>query len=128
MGLVAERRLGSDTGSVAGVLRFSLRRLSRIYAATPARAILAGLIAETQGDRRVAKALIAHLVQGRRHMIRDILVRGQRRGDIREGADIDFARATISGALWFRLLLAHPPLHTRSPNQLPAQLPPPLTA
>src|SRR5258708_12086691 len=77
IGLVAGQKLRLDTYSVAGDLRFFPRILIGIYAATPARAILAGLIAETQGDRRVAKALIAHLVRGRRHMIRDILVRGR---------------------------------------------------
>jgi len=122
IGLVAEQKLRFDTGSVAGDLRFFLRRLFRIYAATPARAILAGLIAETQGDRRVAKALIAHLVRGRRHMIRDILVRGQRRGEIREGADIDFAVDTISGAVWFRLLLGHAALDNRFADKLVAQI------
>lgn len=122
IGLVAAQKLRFDTGSVGGDLRFFLRRLFRIYAATPARAILAGLIAETQGDRRVAEALTAHLVRGRRHMIRDILERGRTRGEIRSGADIDFAVDTISGAVWFRLLLGHAALDNRFADKLVAQV------
>lgn len=122
IGLAAAQQLTFDTGSVAGDLRFLLRRLFRIYAATPARAILAGLIAETQSDRRVARALIAELVRGRRHLIRRILERGQARGEIRGNADIDFAVDTISGAVWFRLLLGHAALDNRFADKLVAQI------
>ena len=121
-GLAAEQKLRFNTGSVAGDLRFLLRRLFRIYAATPARAILAGLIAETQNDPRVSKALIAHLVRGRRHLIRGVFERGQSRGEIRGAADIDFAVDTISGAVWFRLLLGHQPLDSRFADKLVAQI------
>lgn len=121
-GFAAEQKLRFDTGSVAGDLRFLLRRLFRIYAATPARAILAGLIAETQTGRRVAQALVAHLVRGRRHLIRGILERGQARGEIRGNADIDFAVDTISGAVWFRLLLGHQALDNRFADKLVAQI------
>ena len=121
-GFAAEQKLRFDTGSFAGDLRFLLRRLFRIYAATPARAILAGLIAETQGDRRVAKELTAHLVRGRRHLIRQILERGRDRGEIRSNADLDFAVDTISGAVWFRLLLGHAPLDNRFADKLVAQI------
>ena len=121
-GLAAEQKLRFDTGSVAGDLRFFLRRLFRIYAATPARAILAGLIAETQSDRRVVNALVTHLVRGRRHLIRDVLERGRKRGEIRDGADLDFAVDMISGAVWFRLLLGHAALDNRFADKLVAQL------
>jgi AcrR family transcriptional regulator len=121
-GLAAETKLKFDTGSVSGDLRFLLRRLFRIYAASPARAILAGLIAETQSDRRVTKALTAHLVRGRRHLIRAIFERGQARGEIRPGADLDFAVDTISGAVWFRLLLGHAALDNRFADKLVAQV------
>jgi AcrR family transcriptional regulator len=121
-GLAAAQKLTFDTGSVAGDLRFLLRRLFRIYAATPARAILAGLIAETQSDRRVARALVAELVRGRRHLIRGILERGRARGEIRGNADVDFAVDTISGAVWFRLLLGHAALDNRFADKLVAQI------
>ena len=121
-GLVAERKLQFDTGSVAGDLRFLLRRLFRIFAATPARAILTGLIAETQSDRRVAQALIAELVRGRRHLIRGIFERGHARGEIRGNADIDFAVDTISGTVWFHLLLGHQALDNRFADKLVAQI------
>lgn len=121
-GLAAEQKLRFDTGSVAGDLRFFLRRLFRIYAATPARAILAGLIAETQSDRRVVNALVTHLVRGRRYLIRDVLERGRKRGEIRDGADLDFAVDMISGAVWFRLLLGHAALDNRFADKLVAQL------
>ena len=119
--LVAEQKLQFDTGSVAGDLRFFMRRLFRILTATPARAILTGLIAETQSDPEVAKALMAHLVRGRRHMIRGIFERGQARGEIRGNADIDFAVDLISGAVWFRLLLGQA-LDARFADKLAAQI------
>jgi AcrR family transcriptional regulator len=120
-GLVAERKLQFDTGSVAGDLRFFMRRLFRILTATPARAILTGLIAETQSDAEVAKALMTHLVRGRRHMIRGIFERGQSRGEIRGDADIDFAVDLISGAVWFRLLLGQT-LDARFADKLASQI------
>ncbi len=119
--LVAVQKLQFDTGSVAGDLRFFLRRLFRILTATPARAILTGLIAETQSDPEVAKALMANLVRGRRHMIRGIFERGQARGEIRGNADIDFAVDLISGAVWFRLLLGQA-LDARFADKLAAQI------
>ncbi len=121
-GLASEAKLRFDTGSVAGDLRFLLRRLFRIYAATPAKAILAGLIAEAPGDRRVAKALTDHLVRGRRHLLRSALERGRDRGEIRQNADLNFAVDTISAAIWFRLLLGHAPLDNRFADQLVAQI------
>lgn len=120
--LVAEQKLQFDTGSVAGDLHFFLRRLFRILSATPARAILTGLIAETQSDADVAKALMAHLVRGRRHMIRSIFERGQARGEVRANADVDFAVDTISGSVWFRLLLGHQALDNRFADKLVAQI------
>lgn len=121
-GLAAEAKLRFDTGSVSGDLRFLLRRLFRIYASTPARAILAGLIAEAPTDRSVATALTAHLVRGRRHLIRGVFERGQARGEIRSAVDLDFAVDTISGAIWFRLLLGHAALDNRFADKLVTQI------
>lgn len=61
-------------------------------------------------------------MRGRRHLIRAIFERGQARGEVRGAADIDFAVDTISGAVWFRLLLGHQALDNRFADKLVAQI------
>lgn len=120
--LATEAKLSVNTGSVAGDLRAFLRRVFRLFRTTPAKAVLAGLIAEAPHDRAVAKALVDHLVRRRRPLIRQIFERGQKRGEIRRRADLDYAVDAVSSAIWFRLLLGHAPLDERFSQRLVVQV------
>lgn len=120
--LATEAKLTVNTGTVAGDLRGFLRRVFRLLRTTPAKAVLIGLVAEAPHDRAVAKALVDHLLRRRRPLIRQIFERGQKRGEIRHSADIDFAVDTVSSAVWFRLLLGHAPLDERFIKRLVVQV------
>ena len=120
--LASEAKLHVDGDSVAKDLRTFLGRVFHIFATTPAKAILAGLIGEASHDPQVAGALIEHLVQRRRHLIRSLFERGQARGEVRRDADLDVAVDAISSAIWFRLLLGHAPLDARFAGQLATQV------
>jgi AcrR family transcriptional regulator len=121
--LAAEAKLKTtNSGSVTKDLRNFLNRVLRVFATTPAKAILAGLIAEAPADRTVARALTEALVRRRRHLVRDIFVRAQRGGDVRRNADLDFAVDTISSAIWFRLILGHAALDKGFVDRLLTQI------
>ena len=120
--LVSEARVHVDEGTVAADLREFLKRVFELFATTPARAILAGLIADASRDPKVAQALTEHLVHRRKHLIRGLLERGLARGEVRRGADLDFAVDTVSSAIWFRLLLGHAPLDARFAEGLVRQV------
>jgi AcrR family transcriptional regulator len=120
--LATQAKLTVNTGTVGGDLRAFLRRVFRLFRTTPAKAVLAGLIAEAPHDRSVARALIDHLVRRRRPLIRQIFERGQARGEVRRSADLDVAVDAISSAVWFRLLLGHAPLDRRFAERLVAQV------
>jgi AcrR family transcriptional regulator len=120
--LATQAKLTVNTGTVGGDLRAFLRRVFRLFRTTPAKAVLAGLIAEAPHDRAIAKALIDHLVRRRRPLIRQIFERGQKRGEVRRSADLDVAVDAVSSAVWFRLLLGHAPLDRRFAERLVVQV------
>jgi AcrR family transcriptional regulator len=109
-GLAAAERLRVDTGSLEGGLEALLAELFGVYAATPARSVLAGLIADAQGDAAVADVLRAGLVEGRRAVLGRVLERARERGELDRSLDPRTAADLVSAAVWFRLLLGHAPL------------------
>jgi len=120
--LVSEARVHVDEGAVAADLRAFLKRVFEIFATTPARTILAGLIADASHDPNVADALTEQLVRRRKHLIRVLFERGFDRGEIRKDADLDFAVDTVYSAIWFRLLLGHAPFDQRFAEDLVRQV------
>ncbi len=108
--LVPEAALSADSGSVAGDLRHLLDRLFALYAETPAKGLLAGLIAEAQSAPEVARCLQTELVEQRRTMVGALLERGIARGELRPGIVLDFSVDLLSSVVWFRLLLGQAPL------------------
>ena len=108
--LAPDADIDVDSGSAADDLEGLLGRLFRIYRETPAGAVLAGLIAEAQGDDAIAAALRDHLVARSRDLVDRVLRRAEERGELAPGTDGAFAADMMSGAVWFRLLLGHAPL------------------
>jgi len=120
--LIATADLSAGKGRLAAELRHLLLRLFRAHAARTVRAILAGLVAEAQSDKRVAKAVSAYLVRRQRQVLRPLLSRARARGEIRRTAELDAAADAISAALWFRLLLGQGPLNGKFADKLTAQV------
>ena len=120
--LVPEAALAADSGSVGGDLRHLLTRLFAIYAQTPARTLLAGLVAEAQSEPAVARALQSELVERRRELVRLPLQRGIERGELRPEIDLNFTVDLISSLVWFRLLLGQAPLDRAFAEQAVGQI------
>lgn len=99
-----------------------LRRMGRTLGVPAGKAMLAGLVAEAAHDPGVARALRDLLVRHHRALLRPILERGQKRGEIRRGVDLDLAADMVTAAMWFRLLLGRAPLDGRFVKRLGAQL------
>jgi AcrR family transcriptional regulator len=116
--LAAPEALRADTGTLAGDLERLLLSLFRIYDATPTKEILAGLVAEAQGDPAALAALRDRLAGPRRDLLLDAVTKGHRRGELRPGIDPEAVVDVLSGAIWFRLLLGHAPLDKRYATQL----------
>jgi AcrR family transcriptional regulator len=116
--LAAPDALRADTGTMTGDLERLLLSLFRIYDATPAKEILAGLVAEAQSDPAALVALRERLAWPRRDLLLDAVRRGRGRGELRPGLDPEAVVDVLSGAIWFRLLLGHAPLDKRYATQL----------
>jgi AcrR family transcriptional regulator len=102
-----------DTGTLRGDLLGALRAWVRAVTRTPAGRMLAGLIAEAQGDPDLAAAWLKRVVEPLRaqHMI--MLERAVQRGDIPAGVDQDVVLDLLFGAAYHRLLHGHRPLSDR---------------
>lgn len=117
-GLMAEADYRPRGDAIGSELRRLLRRLFKVYGAKPARAILAGLIAEAQSDARIAKIVRLYLVSRQRQMLRPLFTIAQAKGEIRRGADLNAVVDAISAAMWFRLVLGQGPLNAKFADQL----------
>ena len=103
--LVPAAALEVDSGSLRGDFEGLLRRLLKLYRTTPAAALLAGLIAESQSDPALAEAFQRRIVGDRRHLLIGPLERARARGEIGARFDMDFAADLFTAAVWHRLLL-----------------------
>lgn len=111
-----------DAGSVEADLEWFLRQAAKIQTDVVVRAILAGLLAESQGDPELARVFRAHFVLGHRRWLAGVLERGVARGELRPDTDLDLAVDTVIGAVWSRLLLDPAPLDDDVARTLIAQL------
>jgi len=75
-----------------------------IFSTTPAPRILAGLIAEAQGEEAAAKALRANLLVGRRDILTAPLKRGLAAGKLPPDFDVEAAADHLVAAVWHRVL------------------------
>ena len=103
--LVPAEALEVDSGSLRGDFEALLRRLLKFYRTTPAAALLAGLIAESQSDPAIAEAFQRQIVEARRHLLTGPLERALVRREIGEDFDMAFAADLFTAAVWHRLLL-----------------------
>lgn len=97
-----------DTGTAREDLRRQLRSVIKLLATPTGKAYLA-LIAESQHDPDLAKALAERYIAARRSAATEVIERGITRGELR--ADLDPAAVIdlLYGALYYRLLVSHDP-------------------
>jgi AcrR family transcriptional regulator len=106
-----------DTGSVAEDLRRHVRSAARFYTG-PAGRVFGQLIAEGQGNSKVAQTFRERFLDARRKAIREILDHGVARGELRTEVDANIAIDLIMGAMTYRLLAGHEPLNDKFANLL----------
>jgi AcrR family transcriptional regulator len=79
------------------------------------------LITAAQHDEHVA-AVVADFTAARRAALRELLERGQARGELSPGADLAMLVDMAYGVLWYRVLIGHAPLDARAAESLAACL------
>lgn len=100
-----------DTGTLTGDLLAILRPVFALNADYARGTALAnkGMMAEAQTDPAF-RTIYGQLHAAWRGPLRNVLLRGRARGDLRASADPDALVDIILGASWYRLLLEHAPL------------------
>ena len=106
-----------DTGSLERDLRLFLRR-TVAGAAGPNTRLLAGLMAEAQLDDTFAESFRSGFLARRREVMRELLERARRRGELTDSADLDFLVELAFATLWYRILARNRPLNRRFADQL----------
>jgi AcrR family transcriptional regulator len=96
-----------DTGSVADDLRSQIARVIEFFNTTKAGRALLAVIAESQHDAALAKALAEQLIAERRASAGEVFRRGIERGELRPDLDVGIAIDSLYGAIYYRLLVSH---------------------
>jgi AcrR family transcriptional regulator len=110
-----------DTGSLRGDLTAFLTDSFAGLEDERLRNALRQLITTAQRDEHVA-AVVADFTAARRAALRELLERGQARGDLSPGADLAMLVDMAYGVLWYRVLIRHAPLDAQAAESLAACL------
>jgi AcrR family transcriptional regulator len=100
-----------DTGNAEKDLVAFLKRATRSLKETFTGRTLAALIAEAQQNPEFAQAFRERFVQVRGDVLRSILERGVKRGELRADVDVQIFVEVLVGAFWYRLLSGFGPLN-----------------
>jgi AcrR family transcriptional regulator len=104
-GRVQTRTLEPDTGSVREDVCLSLLHIAKVFETTSAAGIVTGLAAEAQQDRELRVAFRGFM-ENRRAVMRRVLERARRRGELRPDADLELLIDLLYGPLLFRVLMS----------------------
>ena len=99
-----------DTGVMVHDLRIYLGATCFGWTTGGTGPVVAALMAHAQIDEHFGARFYHELIAGRRAALKSILSRGQVRGELPPGRDLDLLLDLIYGPLWYRLLLHHAPL------------------
>jgi AcrR family transcriptional regulator len=104
-GRVLTRTLEPDTGSVREDVCRSLLHIANVFATTSAAGIVTSLAAEAHQDDELRVAFL-RFMENRRAVMRRVLQRAQRRGQLRAGTDLELVIDTLYGPVLFRALMS----------------------
>ena len=113
--LAAARIKIPDTGRLDTDLRGFLTDTFRQRGQRP---VLVSLMAQAQLDPAFATAFREKFLFGRRAALRSVLAAARERGEIAADIDVELLIDVVFGVLWYRLLVDHAPLDTKSARQL----------
>jgi AcrR family transcriptional regulator len=95
-----------DTGSAREDLRRQMRSVIRLFNLPKTSRPFVALIAESQHDPALAKALRERFVASRREAATEVLRRGIERGELRADLDLALTLDALYGAMYYRLLIS----------------------
>ncbi|MBO0804216.1 MAG: TetR/AcrR family transcriptional regulator [Nocardiopsaceae bacterium] len=107
----------SDTGSLTADLTAFLAASFVSLRDDRTRSLLRRMMAAAQADEHVA-ATLADFTAARRATLRELLSRGQARGELPGGADLEMLTDMAYGVLWYRVLVGHAPLDDQAAKSL----------
>lgn len=108
----------ADSGDAIADLRTYLLKLAFRLNLCGAGPIMTGLIGDALRDPEFAASFRAKVIEARRHAFMEILLRGQRRGQIRTDVDLSSVVDAIYGAIHHRLLMTREPIDERFASAL----------
>jgi AcrR family transcriptional regulator len=94
-----------DTGTIAGDVRRLLRAAAQMYEDPATRHLLSALVAAMARNATIAHAVRHGFVATWRDAMRQVLLRGVRRGELRAGVDVALVTDLLSGPLFHRFLI-----------------------
>ena len=100
----------ADTGDAIADLRTYLLKLAFRLNVHGAGSIMTGLISAALDDQEFARIFRVKVIEARRHAFMQILLRGQRRGQIRTDVDLGSVVDAIYGSIHHRLLMTGEPI------------------
>ncbi len=103
----------ADTGSIRGDLEAAVGTLSRAFRGPLGRA-LPGIVADMGQDRALASAIRREVLAPRRRSMSEALQRGQARGEVRPGFDVELVLDMLTGPFYFRALFGHAAISRRT--------------
>jgi AcrR family transcriptional regulator len=95
-----------DTGSLRTDLTAAVNTLRTGFAGVLGQA-LAGLVGDMAHDREFASSMRADVLAARRRSMRAALTRGEARGEIAAGLDIELVLDLLTAPYYFRALFGH---------------------
>jgi AcrR family transcriptional regulator len=111
----------ADTGSVRGDLEEAVGTLLHAFAGPLGRA-LAGLVADMAQDKALALTIRKQVLTARRRSMREALIRGRNRGEVRDGLDVELVLDMLTGPFYYRTLFGHAAVTRRTTRQVVAYI------
>ena len=105
----ADRITMPDTGSVQGDLEVFLGQAFEMLTRESGQ-MVRSLMSEALLDVEFSVSMREIFIASRRRALRDILIRGIKRGEIPSDVDIELVIDLVYGPMWYRLLNNHAPL------------------
>jgi AcrR family transcriptional regulator len=101
-----------DTGALRTDLTAAVNTLRTAFAGVLGQA-LAGLVGDMAHDRELAASIRADVLAARRRSMRTALARGEARGEVAAGLDIELVLDLLTAPYYFRALFGHAPITAR---------------
>lgn len=98
-----------DTGSLREDLKAAVDTLRRAFTG-PLGAAIAGLASDMAHDAALGRVIRSAVLAPRRESMRAALVRGEARGEISRGLDIELLLDMLTAPFYFRSLFGHAPI------------------